>query len=226
MNYTDSHEFVNFVQMADHELTVDEALDPSATTDAAVKQMRENSVSLVCSDTPIGGIDAQIWRVEEGLPKTALGATRALKKFNNLRHWYDPNKRKSTAVMFGFAAHSGRTIAVLEKAYGGILDPIKLYGARDASGALVRSIAKAGKAETVPSWTTATFDELIEMLRKAPHRFSLLEYNGFREFQTTRVPRTIHMILELLAKHTHTFAPLQVPTISTRSFAWLRRAQL
>ena len=62
--------------MADHEITVDKALDPSATTDAAVKQMRENSVSLVCSDTSIGGIDAQIWRVEEGLPRTALGVHR------------------------------------------------------------------------------------------------------------------------------------------------------
>ena len=162
--------------MCGHEISVQACASPFPATDAIVKQMREGAVAFVSADK-IGGIDGCVWRKEEGLPPTSLGIRRALKGFKSLGKWRDRNRRKSTAVMFGFAAHACRTIAVLERSYGGILDPIKLYAARDG-GSLVREHARPGKPETVPSWTNATFDALIDMLKTSPDAFSILEYNG------------------------------------------------
>ena len=168
--------------MAGHELTAAEAKEPTLSARSKVKHLREQSVALVSSPAPIGGIDSTTWRTEEGIAKTPLGSSRALKRFKDIGHWLDKDKRKSTAVMFGAAAHLGRQVAVLEKAHGGYLNPVKIYGARDNEGALVRSAARPGKPEHAPSWVNAPFDELVARIEAKPCAYSLIQYNGTNHF--------------------------------------------
>ena len=173
--------------MAGHEITASHALHPTPSTRDKVKFVREQAVSLVSGSAPIAGIEAEVWRVEEGLPKTPLGASRSLKRFRQLGHWYDPNRFKSSAVMFAFATHLGRQVAVLEKAHGGILDPCKVYGARK-DGKPLHTSTQSGKH--APSWVTIPFDELLQRVKADPSAFSLLVYNGSDHFSPLVLPPT------------------------------------
>ena len=182
--------------MAGHELTAAEAKAPTPSALLKVKHVREQCVALVSSPAPIGGMDSTTWRAEEGIPKTPLGSNRALKRFKDLGRWKDRDRRKSTAVMFGAAAHLGRQVAVLEKAHGGYLSPVKIYGARE-DGALLRTPAQPGKPPHAPSWVNATFDELLVRIEANPDAFSLIKYNGADHFDP--FVRTVAEVSALVA---------------------------
>ena len=55
------------------------------------------------------------------------------------RYWRSAHKRRFAAFIFGCAAHLERPVYVLERGEGGVLDPLRVYGERDADGALRRT---------------------------------------------------------------------------------------
>ena len=66
--------------MAGFEITVEEARNPSPnTTWDTILKVREAAVDRMTGSEPIFGIDPIIFRVGEGLPRTARQATLALR---------------------------------------------------------------------------------------------------------------------------------------------------
>ena len=77
------------------------------------------------------------------------------------------------------AVHVKRQVAVLEVNHLGTAfnDPARVYGMLE-DGALRRTAAKPGAAETVPLHFPLPIDDLYTKLQAAPQTFSLLKYNG------------------------------------------------
>eukprot|EP00966_Prymnesium_polylepis_P245943 5689167-Prymnesium_polylepis.1 len=67
--------------------------------------------------------------------------------------WFSNEVGKSMSFQFGVALELGRSVAVIQKSGRTFLDPVRIYGARNADGALVHSEAKPGAPETVPTFT-------------------------------------------------------------------------
>ena len=81
------------------------------------------------------------------------------------------------------AVHVKRQVAVLEVNHLGTAfnDPARVYGMLE-DGALRRTAAKPGAAETVPLHFPLPIDDLYTKLQAAPQTFSLLKYNGTNHF--------------------------------------------
>ena len=166
--------------MAGHEIK-DEAqvLNPSPDTLKLVQKARSAGVSIVVGTNPIGGITAKTFREQEGLCCTPQAAAKEMKAWRSNRHWYsEDNAHQSTAFLFGVSAHLGRPTIVLEQGEGGILDPCRVYAARNKNDALRRSPARIGKPETVPSWFPIKFAEVLAALMKDPSAYSVILYDG------------------------------------------------
>ena len=70
--------------MAGHEIGCEYVLNPTRHARKEVKTVRDASVALVVGTTPIGGIDAEVFRVEEGLAKTDFAARKQMAPFMNV----------------------------------------------------------------------------------------------------------------------------------------------
>ena len=104
-----------------------------------------------------------------------------MKPWRSNRFWYTTDKKKSASFMFGCAAHLGQPVYVIEQSESGILDPAKVYAARD-DGALRRAPATPGRPETVPSWFPVHFSTLLIELRTHPSCAVVL-YDGTEHFE-------------------------------------------
>eukprot|EP00966_Prymnesium_polylepis_P292426 6753506-Prymnesium_polylepis.1 len=80
------------------------------------------------------------------------------------------------------AMELGRGVAVIQKQGRTFLDPVRIYGARTAGGALVHTVAKPGAPETIPTFTLMPIATMIETLRVNPIAVSVVEYNGKDHF--------------------------------------------
>ena len=94
-----------------------------------------------------------------------------------------------------------RPVAVLErKGEGGTFDGrARVYGARDAHGTLLHSVAKPGAPETIPTFTSVPVADLIETLRANPASHSVLEYNGSDHFTPWILQRSAKLKLRKLS---------------------------
>jgi hypothetical protein len=62
------------------------------------------------------------------------------------------------------------------------LDPVRLYAAKDGTGALRKERAAPGKQESIHSYFTAPLSELLEALSASPQSMSIICYNGSDHF--------------------------------------------
>ena len=110
--------------------------------------------------------------------------------------WNNGNGNNSASFMLGVALHLKRPVAVLERRNRTFLNPAKVYGARDALGALLHSVAKGGAPETIPTFVPVPVAELIETLRTNPISHSVLEFNGYNHFDPWILKRSLRAAAE------------------------------
>ena len=94
------------------------------------------------------------------------------------------------------ALHLERPVAVLERKGRAYLNPAYVYGARDAHGALLHSVAKPGAPETIPTFKLVPIADLIETLRANPTSHSVLEFNGTNHFDPWILKRSLRAAAE------------------------------
>eukprot|EP00966_Prymnesium_polylepis_P283375 6547413-Prymnesium_polylepis.1 len=160
--------------MAGFEITAAAARNPTPTTTARVRQ--------VASDVAIDGIPAAVFRASEQLPDDAAAAATAMTPWRQPGFWFANDGHKSASFQLGVALELGRSVAVIQKQGRSFLDPVRIYGARSADGALVHSEAKPGSPETIPTFKLMPIATLIERLRANPIAFSVVEYNGVSHY--------------------------------------------
>ena len=156
---------------------------PNPKTTAAVREVRKGSVTLLTGSDPIGGIDAHVVRECELIPVAPADARNALAPWLNTGHWLgDDGGNKSTFFMFGVACHLGRPIAVIEKDGRDFLNHARIYGARNAHGALMCTSSRGTTPMTIPAFSRMSLTKLLDKLRATPRAYSLIEYNGSSHF--------------------------------------------
>jgi len=182
--------------MAGFEITAKAAREPTAVTTASVREMREGSIGLLAGDDPIDGIEATVFRAGERLPEDAADALDSLEPWLHPGFWNNGNGNNSASFMLGVAVHLERPVAVLERKGRTFLNPAKVYGARDAHGALLHSDAKPGAPETIPTFKPVPVADLIETLRANPTSHSVLEFNGSNHFDPWILKRSLRAAAE------------------------------
>ena len=168
--------------MAGFEITAAAALRPTADTTVRVRETREGSVGLLAGDGGFDGIEATVFRAGEDLPGDSAAVLDAMDAWLQPGFWNSGNGNKSASFMLGVALHLDRPVAVLERKGKTVLNPVKVYGARAASGELLHSVAKPGAPETIPTFKLVPVADLIETLRANPISCSVLEFNGSNHF--------------------------------------------
>ena len=168
--------------MAGFEISATAARQPRAGTTASVREVREGGVGVLVGDAAVDGIDAAIFRAGEKLPEDAAAAREAMAPWLESGFWNAANGNKFASFMLGVALHLERPVAVIERKGKTFLDPARVYGARDADGALLHSIAKPNAPETVPTFKFVAFANLVGHLRTNPISCSVVEFNGSNHF--------------------------------------------
>ena len=169
--------------MAGFEISASAARAPRASTTAAVREVRKGAVALLTGGDPVGGIDAYVVRESERIPAAPEAARAALAPWLQTGFWFSGDGGNNfTFFMLGVAIHLGRPIAVIERHGSTFLDPARVYGARDAQGALVRTSGKGTAPVTIPAFKCMPLAMLLEKLRASPTAYSLVEYNGSNHF--------------------------------------------
>ena len=168
--------------MAGFEIAATAARQPTTATTTSVRETREGSIGLLAGDDDLDGIEATVFRAGEGLPDDAAAALDAMDAWLHPGFWSSGNGNKSASFMVGVALYLERPVAVLERKGRTFLDPVRVYGARDANGALLHSDAKPGSPETIPTYKLVPAADLIETLCTNPISHSVLEFNGYNHF--------------------------------------------
>ena len=128
-------------------------------------------------------IDQPGERESELIPATPEAARATLAPWLQTGFWFAGDGGNNfTFFMLGVAIHLGRPIAVIERHGSTFLDPARVYGARDAQGALVRTSGKGAAPVTIPAFKCMPLAMLLEKLRASPTAYSLVEYNGSNHF--------------------------------------------
>ena len=164
--------------MAGFEISATAARQPRAGTTASVRQVREAAVGILAGDAAVDGIDAAVFRDGEGLPVDAEAAREAVAPWLESGFWNSADGHKFASFMLSVALHLERPVAVIERKGKTFLNPVRIYGARDANGALIHSTAKPNAPETVPTFKLVPFADLVETLRTNPISCSVIEFNG------------------------------------------------
>ena len=153
--------------MCGFELTADAVEAPNGDATETVRLARVGSVDAVAGEGDLGGVAAATVRGEEGLPRAADEAEAKLGPWRNSFHWVTVEARLSAAFMFGMGVHLKRCVVVLELTPDGekYLDPARAYAQCDEEGALMRTPAVPGKAETIPFYFTVKLANLPALLR-------------------------------------------------------------
>ena len=105
--------------------------------------------------------------------------------------WDGDDGNKFASFTLGVALHLKRPIAVFERSGKSVLDPARVYGARDASGALIHSIAKPNAPETVPTYKFKPIADLVKQLRDDPNSCSVIEFDGVKHFDPWLVVKAV-----------------------------------
>ena len=131
------------------------------------------------------------------MPEDAADALDSLERWLHPGFWNNGNGNNSASFMLGVALHLERPVAVLERKGRTFLNPAKVYGARDAHGALLHSVAKPGAPETIPTFELVPVADLIETLRAKPTSHSVLEFNGTNHFDPWILKRSLRAAAEV-----------------------------
>ena len=186
--------------MAGFEISATAARLPKAGTTASVREVREGSVGVLAGDAAVDGIDAAVFRDGETLPQDAAAAREAMAPWLQSGFWNSGDGNKFASFMLGVALHLERPVAVVQRQGKSFLNPVRIYGARDANGALVHSTAKPNALETVPTFKFVPFADLIETLRANPISCSVIEWNGSNHFDPWLLKPSLRAAAEAAAE--------------------------
>ena len=174
--------FILSALCASGEITLEEAVHPTAQVTERVRQIRNAAIDLIAGDAPIGTIAASVFRVGEQLPVDSVGAQIALAAWRVPGHWkIEGEEYKSPIFQFGVSQALQREIVVLENGDDGYLNPTSCYGLLDPGGALVENPARGTSPATIESFKPVPFVMVLEMLR-SPRPPLLLEFDGVNHF--------------------------------------------
>ena len=168
--------------MAGFEISAAAARQPKAGTTARVIEVREGAVGILTGDVAIDGIGCAVFREGEDLPSDSTAALEAMAPWTRRGFWNSGDGHKFASFMLGVALHLERPVAVIQRKGKNFIDPVRVYGARNAAGALLHSIAKPHAPETIPTFRLVHFADLIEALRCNPIAISVIEWNGSNHF--------------------------------------------
>ena len=129
----------------------------------------------------MGGIDASTFRASELLPGETEEVASVMADWRETGFWYGTGNKAATFAL-GLAISLGRPVAVVEKSGESYLNPVRVYGARDGAGFLLRSDATPSSPETIPTFVSVPFSDLLAALRSNPKGMSVIEYNGTNHF--------------------------------------------
>lgn len=177
--------------MAGFEISAKDAQQPSTDAAKKVREARSGAVGILTNNDAVDGIDAAVFRTGEKLPANASAARKAMKSWRKDRFWKSGNGNKFASFTLGVALHLERPIAVVERSGTSVLNPVRVYGARDASGALIHSIAKPNAPETVPTYKLKPLADLVEQLRAEPKSCSVIEFDGINHFDPWLVVKEV-----------------------------------
>ena len=120
----------------------------------------------IAGSKDIDGMQALAFRVSEGLCRTANAAAKEMADWKNLRFWRDEVPRHAATFLFGVAVILRRRIVVIEEdKHGHLIDPARVYGARDQNGALVRAAGTQISPPILPAYTDLNFSDLRARLQ-------------------------------------------------------------
>ena len=186
--------------MAGFEISATAARQPRAGTTASVHQVREAAVGILAGDAVVDGIDAAVFRDGERLPVAADAAREAMTPWLESGFWNSADGHKFASFMLSVALHLERPVAVIERKGKTFLNPVRIYGARDANGALIHSTAKPNAPETVPTFKLVPFADLVETLRTNPISCSVIEFNGSNHFDPWLLKPSLRAAAEAAAE--------------------------
>ena len=198
--------------MAGFEISATAARQPRAATTASVREVREGGVGILAGDAAVDGIDAMAFRAGEKLPEDAAAAREAMTPWLQPGFWNSGDGTKFASFMLGVALHLERPVAVIQRQGKTFFNPVRIYGARDASGALLHSVAKPNAPETVPTFKFVPFADLVEMLRTDPICCSVVEWNGSNHFDPWLLKPSLRAAAEAAAESVPEAAEAAVET--------------
>ena len=174
--------FVLSALCASGEITLEEAVHPTAQVTERVRQIRNAAIDLIAGDAPIGTIAASVFRVGEKLPVDSVGAQIAMAAWRVPGHWkIEGEEHKSPIFQFGVSQALEREIVVLENGDDGYLNPTSCYGLLDPGGGLFKNAARGSSLATIESFKSVPFATVLEMLR-SPRPPLVLEFDGVNHF--------------------------------------------
>jgi hypothetical protein len=157
-------------------------------------------VGILAGDAAVDGIDAAVFRDGEGLPVDAEAAREAMAPWLESGFWNSGDGNKFASFMLSVALHLERPVAVIERKGKTFLKSVRIYGARDANGALIHSVAKPNAPETVPTFKLVPFADLVETLRTNPISCSVVEFNGSNHFDPWLLKASLRAAAEAAAE--------------------------
>jgi len=171
---------------------------PTAITRRTVQSLRAASVNLITSTGNIGGIPAKAFRTSEGLTRSAQGAAVEMSRWRQSQFWMDDVPHRSATFLFGLAVAIKRPIIVLERdKIGNLLNPSRIYGARDKNGDIVKTAATSRSPAITPAYTNIRFDDILNLISEEekvwstsgqdPKLFSLVQFNRAKKHFTAWV---------------------------------------
>ena len=158
------------------DITPAEAVEPTAQTIAKVVTTRNAAIDLIVGES-IGGIGGAVFPAGEGLPADAGEAEAAMAAWREGGHWSDGLPFKTPPFMLSVAVVVKRPVIVLERRGDAYLNPVHVYGAIDPQGNLVRTPARGGDPETIPSYRHIDFEAVLAAMR-SPTPPALLAFDG------------------------------------------------
>jgi len=174
--------FILSVLCACGEISPEEAVHPTVQVTERVRRIRNVAIDLIAGDSPIGTIDASVFRFGEKLPADSVGSQIAMAAWRVPGHWkIEGEEYKSSIFQFGVSQALEREIVVLENGDDGHLNPASCYGLLDPGGGLFKNAGRGSSPATIESFKSVPFVTVLEMLR-SPHPPLLLEFDGVNHF--------------------------------------------
>ena len=179
--------------MAGFEISSAAARVPKAAATKSVRAAREGAIGILTGDAAVDGIDAAVLRNSEYLPVDGAAAREAIGSWLEPGFWTNGDGNNSMSFMLGVALHLQRPVAVIERKGATFLNPARIYGARDADGGLIHTVAKPNAPETIPTFKLMPIADLLETLRTSPASCSVVEYNGSNHFDPWGLKPSLHV---------------------------------
>ena len=162
-------------------------LTPDAQAMSVIASTRNLAVDVLTGATTVGNLSASSLRSSERLPPDPKDAEAQLAPHRQCSTdaWRTGLPSDSSSLFLGTALTLGRPIAVVQRLGSQYLDPVRIYGARDASGSLClnpQGRPSADPPDSPPTFVNFSFTDFVGLLHSSPRSLSVVEWNGSNHF--------------------------------------------